>query len=103
MTVWLLPPAATKPPGGLSLRVAEEGGVIVLHLALRHEAGCEEFLRDFRRAQQGAARSRAASCADRADIGEVAVALGVVDAIADHELVGDFEADPARLDVDLAA
>ena len=33
---------------------------------------------------------------------QVAVALRVVDAVADHELVGDLEADPLGLDVDLA-
>ena len=32
----------------------------------------------------------------RADVGQVAVALRVVDAVADDELVGDLEADPVR-------
>src|SRR6185312_5834776 len=37
-----------------------------------------------------------------ADMGQGAVALGVVDAVADDELVRDLEADPTRLHVDLA-
>ena len=37
-----------------------------------------------------------------ADKGQVAVALGKVDAIADDEFVRDFKARPGRLDVDLA-
>src|SRR4051794_20875777 len=44
------------------------------------------------------ARSRKAS-AHLADVGQVAEALGVIDAVADHEHVGDGEAD----EVDLAA
>ena len=37
----------------------------------------------------------------RADDAQVAVALGVVQAVADDELVGDVEADVADVDVDL--
>ena len=38
---------------------------------------------------------------ERADERQVAVALGVVEAVADDELVGDVEADVAHVDVDL--
>src|SRR5689334_10532221 len=40
--------------------------------------------------------------AHRPDMVEVAIALRVVDPVADHELVRDLEADPARLHLDLA-
>ena len=63
-----------------------------------------------RRPRPGARRGAIAGAAPRplllephlADVRQVAVALGVVDAVADHELVGDLEADPLRLHVDLA-
>lgn len=38
-----------------------------------------------------------------ADIGQVPVSLGVVNAVADNELIGDLEPGPGRLDVHLAA
>src|SRR5262249_60938926 len=38
-----------------------------------------------------------------ADVGQVPVSLGEIEAVADHESVGDFEADVPDRDVDLAA
>src|ERR1700712_760168 len=47
--------------------------------------------------------ARGLSLLERRHVGEVAVALGVVKAVADRELVGNLESDVASLEVDLAA